>query len=390
MKKIVILGSTGSIGKSTLDVVRHYPNLFKVVGLSARSNVQLLAQQAKEFKVKDIGIANLNGGKQLNALCPSCRIHVGEESYTELCALDDVDMVVSSIVGAEGLMPTYTAIQKGHDIALANKESLVLAGDIIIPLARKKGCAVTPIDSEHSAIWNLLRTLKPGYAERLTLTASGGPFFNRDLRDFKSISVEQALKHPTWKMGAKITIDSATMMNKGLEVIEAHHLFGYGFDKIDVIIHPESIIHSMIKSVDGMFYAQIGPHDMKFPILSALTHDRTVQNTMRPFGIDQLAELGKMTFHKPDFRKFPLLKLAYEVGKAGGILPAVFTAADDVAVQLFLDGKIGFMDIHRYIRSAINRYEKTSWPKKTEIADIILIMKEIKERGGRGFRSSST
>jgi 1-deoxy-D-xylulose-5-phosphate reductoisomerase len=388
MKRIVILGSTGSIGKSTLDVVRHYPDLFKVVGLSARNNVRLLAQQAKEFRVKDIGIANDNERTKLQELCPSCRIHSGERSYTELCSLDDVDIVVSSISGAEGLMPTYTAIQNGCDIALANKESLVLAGDIIMPLAKRLGCTVTPIDSEHNAIWNLLRTLKPGCVERLTLTASGGPFFKRSLADFRTITVEQALRHPTWDMGAKITIDSATMMNKGLEVIEAHHLFGYAFDKIDVIIHPESVIHSMIKSVDGMFYAQIGPHDMKFPILSALTHDDTVHNRMKPFGIEHLAELGKMTFHKPDHRKFPLLKMAYEVGKAGGILPAVFTASDDVAVQLFLERKIGFTDIYRFIRASINRYSKIVMPQKTGIADIFGIMQEIKERGGKGFRSS--
>ncbi len=388
MKRIVILGSTGSIGKSTLDVVRHYPEHFQVIGLSARNNISLLAQQAKEFRVKEIGIAGHHNFKELKTLCPECNIHAGEASYTALCNIKNIDMVVSSIVGADGLLPTYTAIKNGHDVALANKESLVLAGDIIIPLAKKMGCTITPIDSEHSAIWNLLRTLRPGHADRLTLTASGGPFFRKDMKQFKNITIKQALKHPTWNMGAKITIDSATMMNKGLEVIEAHHLFGYSFEKIDVVIHPESIIHSMVKSTDGMFYAQIGPHDMKFPILSALTHDTSIKNTMKNFGIDQLAELGKMTFFKPDMKKFPLLKLAYDVGKAGGILPAVFTAADDIAVQMFLEKKIGFTDIYRKISKEIERFSKKSLKEKPDIFTILDMIKEIKSHPS--LKSSST
>ncbi len=381
IKNLVILGSTGSIGKSTLDVVRHFSDRFKVIGLSARSNIHLLAQQAKEFGVKQIGIAGTQHFKELSSLCPGCKIHAGADSYTSLCSLPQIDMVVSSIVGAEGLLPTYTALMNGHDIALANKESLVMAGSIIMPLAKKKGCVITPIDSEHSAVWNLLKTLHKEHIEKVTLTASGGPFFKTPLKKFQKITVEQALKHPTWSMGAKITIDSATMMNKGFEVIEAHHLFDMSFDKIKVIIHPESIIHSMVKSDDGMFYAQIGPHDMKFPIFSALTYDCRIKNTMKNFGMDQLAELGKMTFFKPDLRKFPLLRMAYEIGKEGGILPAVLTAADDVAVRKFLSGAIGFMGIHKYIQKEISRYASTSNNQTPNITTIQDIIKEVADRG---------
>ena len=373
MKKIVILGSTGSIGKSALEVVRNYPKEFRVIGLSAKNNCQLLVRQAREFSVNHVGIGNSSHFASLKKSLPGRHIYAGEDSYTSLAALDGTDIVVSAIVGVEGLLPTWHALNNGRNVALANKESLVLAGDVIMALAKKKKAEITPVDSEHSAIWNLLRWVPRKRIERIILTASGGPFRNLQLKNFRRIRVEDALNHPTWSMGAKVTIDSATLLNKGFEVIEAHHLFGFPFDDIGVVIHPESIVHSFVKGRDGSFYGQFGPADMKFPILASLTADRFVPNNFR--SID-LSKIGRLSFEEPDLKKFPLLKLSCDAGRAGGILPAVLAAADEVAVKKFLDRKIGFMDIHRMLSTAVGRYSGRNIARPG-IGAILDIMKEV-------------
>lgn len=376
MKKIVILGSTGSIGTQTLEVVEKYPKNFKVIGLAAHSNYKLLAQQAKKFNVKHIALYNEDKLNELKKLIQSENIYVGQAGINFLATLDEADLIVSSIVGTQGILSTYEAVKAKKNIALANKESLVFAGDIIMPLARKKKCHIIPIDSEHSAIWNLLKDRRKEKIKQIVLTASGGPFFNTPIEKFKNITIEEALKHPKWNMGAKISIDSATMLNKGFEVIEAHHLFDIDYKNINVVVHPQSLVHSMIKDKDGFYYAQIGPHDMRFPILSALFYDKKmVDNLFEDFDI---TDNESFQFFKPDYNKFPLLQLAFDVGKEGGILPAVFAVADDLAVEKFLNKEIAFTEIPLFIKKIIDSYVKKNI-KTPSIDELLNIAKEIKE-----------
>lgn len=378
MKKIVILGSTGSIGQSALEVIRTYPEEFKVVGLSAKNNYKLLKEQAEEFKVKNIGIENEVHYSILRKSLPSVKIWTGKDSYTVLTGLPEADLVLSAIVGIEGLLPTWHAINSYKNVALANKESLVVAGDILMSFAKKKKVKIIPVDSEHNAIWSILSFVPKEKLKKIILTASGGPFFKKSISSLKKVTIKEALNHPTWNMGAKITVDCATMINKGFEVIEAHHLFGVPYDNIEVIIHPESVIHSLVQTKDGSYYAKLGQRDMKFPILSALSEGKIVESR---FPTLDLKNLSGLNFFQPDLRKFPLLKLSYEVGKKGGIFPAIFAAADELAVKNFLKGKISFVEIYRFIEKRLKKAEDLNIPSDITITDIFEITKDIISSG---------
>lgn len=373
MKKLVILGSTGSIGRNTLEIIRRYPENFKVIGLAAGSNLAMLAKQVQEFKPEYAALYDHKKHTALKNRLPGTEILSGEQGLKDMACIPQADIIVSAISGIHGLIPTYAAAQAGKNIALANKESLVLAGHLILANIKKNKAVLTPVDSEHSAVWNLLKHTNTKKVREIVLTASGGPFLHRKTDTFTSITIKNALTHPTWNMGAKITIDSATMMNKGFEVIEAHHLFGFPYDKIKVVIHPESVIHSLIHSTDGSYYAQLAPPDMKLPILSALDPSGKLENNFSKF---DLTKLGGLTFLKPDLKKFPLLKLAYTAGKEGGILPAVLAAADDMAVQKFLNKEIAFTDIYRLTNRALNKYAKQNI-KAPSLETILEVTQEI-------------
>jgi len=377
MKNIVILGSSGSIGKSVIEVVREFKNEFKIIGLAVRENIEVLIKQVKEFLPAYVAILNREAYKRIlvkKDLFKGVKFLEGEEGIEEVATLKEADIVVNAIVGSSGLRYTYKALESGNDVALANKESLVMAGEILNKLAKKKRVRIIPVDSEHSAIFNLISNRKLDTIERIILTASGGPFRLWRKIDFKNIKVWQALKHPTWKMGSKITIDSATMANKGFEVIEAHYLFDIPYDKIDVVIHPQSLIHSMIETINGEIYAQISLPDMRYPILNALSYPEILKN---PFKRLELKDLKKLTFEMPDYKKFPLLSYAYEIGKKGGNLPAAFVVADDIAVKLFLKNKIKFNEIFKFIKKIV---EKVKYIENPSLNDIFETEKFIYER----------
>ena len=355
-KKIAILGSTGSIGISTLKVVQKLKPSFQVVGLTAYRNVKELAKQIKAFKPKMAAIMDEQFYPSLKALVPgtSTKILAGEEGVVAVAAESGAALVLSAIVGAAGLKPTLTAIQKGKDIALANKETMVMAGEVVTKAARKSGSKILPVDSEHCAIFQCLAgSPNPSEIHKILLTASGGPFRKLNKKNFSKITLAQALRHPTWRMGPKITIDSATLMNKGLEVIEAHYLFNAPFEKIDIVIHPESIIHSMVEYIDGSVLAQLGTTDMQIPIQYALTYPSRGNS---PVNRLDLAQVGELHFEKPDRHKFPCVNLAYEAGKKGGTYPAVLNAANEVAVRRFLDKEISFTDIPKIIDKTLHHY----------------------------------
>lgn len=347
LKNICILGSTGSIGRNALEVIANFPDRFRVTGLSARRNVDLLLQQIKRFQPEAVAVQDEASASQLKHLFNgSLKVLKGETGFEELAALNGADIVVSSLVGFAGLRPTIEAIKQGKTVALANKETLVVAGEIITGLVRRHGATLLPIDSEHSAILQCLSGENRRSIARLILTASGGPFLNVPREDFGRITVEDALNHPNWKMGKKITIDSATLMNKGLEVIEAHWLFGLPQEKIDVLIHPQSIIHSMVEFVDGSVKAQMGLPDMKIPIQYALTYPERASSA---FDRVNFAALRQMTFFEPDRRKFECLDLAYRALRCGGTAPAILNAANEVAVDAFLRKQIRFNHIPEII-----------------------------------------
>lgn len=350
MKRIAVLGSTGSIGQQTLDVVRALPQ-YRVVGLAAGKNADILAKQVAEFKP-----AFVFSEKPF----PGCQ----PLSITEIAAHPDVDLVVIATSGKAGLAPVLAAIQAGKTIALANKESLVMAGEIVIAGAKKNRARILPVDSEHSAIWQCLEgeTQKPS---RIILTASGGPFRRFTLEQLKTVTVEQALNHPSWKMGKKVTVDSATLMNKGLEVIEARWLFDMPYESISVIVHPQSIIHSMVEFVDGSVKAQLSPPDMRLPIQYALTYPERRANDSLP-KMDW-AQFRNITFEPPDYDVFPCLKLAIEAGKRGGTYPTVLCAADEVAVELFLTKRVKFTDIPRLVQTALEEHRNVGRPSLEEI-----------------------
>ncbi len=355
MKKVLILGSTGSIGVNALNVIRRFPDKFKVVGLTVSSNVSLLKEQIKEFHPEFIVVKDETKVKELTeSLNFKTEILVGDSGLIEATQRKDFDILIGAVVGFAGLIPTIEAIKRGKRIALANKETLVVAGEIVTRLVAENGAEIIPVDSEHSAIYQCLIGENLKEVEKLILTASGGPFLKKDKSFFDNATVDEALNHPNWKMGSKITIDSATMMNKGLEVIEAHWLFGLPFNKIEVVIHPQSIIHSMVQFIDGSIKAQMGLPDMKLPIQYALSFPERFEND---FVRTDLPLINNLTFFEPDFDKFECLKLAYQVLETGGTAPCIMNAANEVAVDKFLKGFIKFSDIPRFITTALDKIE---------------------------------
>ncbi|MGB6222749.1 1-deoxy-D-xylulose-5-phosphate reductoisomerase [Haloferula sp.] len=359
-KKVVLLGSTGSIGCSTLEVARQIPERVELVGLAAHSSVGKLAEQARETGVKHVALADASKESELRTLLPEgVTLHVGEEGLIELATLTGADVVLVAIVGTAGLEPALAAIEAGKDLAVASKEILVMAGEIVTAAAEKRGVKILPVDSEHNAIFQCLDGHRGGEKEvsRMILTASGGPFRTWPAEDLKAVTVEQALKHPTWEMGRKITIDSATLFNKGLEMIEARWLFGIGMDRIDVVVHPQSIVHSMVEFIDGSVLAQLSRTDMCFPIQYALTWPDRVRGGLEPLDFSQLSRLE---FEEPRGEVFPALDLARRAGLEGGTLPAVFNAANEVAVDAFLERKIGFTEIWSLVGEVMESHEVAS------------------------------
>lgn len=368
MKKISILGSTGSIGTQTLEIVRDNNDL-QVEALVAKSNIELLEEQVREFKPKLVCVYDDEKAKVLKDNIKDLNIEVvsGMDGMIECATIESAEIVVTAVVGMIGILPTIEAIKSGKDIALANKETLVTAGHIIIPLAKENNVKIYPVDSEHSAIFQSINGEDKKEIKKIILTASGGPFRGKKIEDLQDIRPEDALKHPNWSMGRKITIDSATMVNKGLEVIEAKWLFDVDFDKIQVVVHPQSIIHSMVEYVDGAVMAQLGMPDMKLPIQYALFYpNRRIMNNNK---LD-FYKLGSISFEEPDMETFRGLKLAYEVGRTGGSLPTVYNAANEKAVELFLNNKIKFLDIYKIIEKCVDKHSVINNPSIEEILEV--------------------
>lgn len=362
------MGSTGSIGTQTLDIISKHEDELSVCALTANKNVDLIEKQARRFcpavaVMYDEAAASELSGRLADT---SVKVLSGMDGLIYAASMEEADIVVTAMVGMIGIRPTIAAIEAGHDIALANKETLVCAGHLIMPLVKKCGVSLYPVDSEHSAIFQSLQGCRHEDVERIILTASGGPFRTKSLSELEGMKASDALKHPNWDMGAKITIDSATLVNKGLEVMEACHLFGVGLDDITVVIHPQSVIHSAVQYKDGAIMAQLGSPDMRVPIQYALFYPRRpLLDTKR---VD-LFELASMTFEKPDPDRFPGFKYAFEAARIGGIMPTVFNAANERAVALFLKGRIGFMDIPRLIRAAMDEAKPLSDPSVEKILE---------------------
>jgi len=353
MKKILLLGSTGSIGLNTLELVRVFPDKFRIVGLTVNKNIEELEKQIREFSPKFVVVTDQSKAAELKKkIGSSCEVISGEGSLTEITKRgDEYNILLSAIVGFAGLEPTIEAIKQQKRIALANKETLVVAGEIIINLCKEYGAELIPVDSEHSAIFQCLTGEDKSYINKLILTASGGPFLNKTLSELENVTVSESLNHPNWKMGSKITIDSATMMNKGLEVIEAYWLFNLPKEKIEIVVHPQSIIHSMVEFIDGSIKAQLSRPDMKLPILYALTYP---QRLGFEGVITDFKKIGQMTFFEPNFDKFVSLKLAYDVIDEGGTAPCILNAANEIAVEKFLSGKIKFFQIPELVKDALD------------------------------------
>ncbi|MGK7883114.1 MAG: 1-deoxy-D-xylulose-5-phosphate reductoisomerase [Crocosphaera sp.] len=371
MKKISILGSTGSIGTQTLDIVNQYPEQFRVVGLATGSNVDLLATQVKQFRPEIVAIRDENKLGNLKdaigTLDYSPIILAGEEGVIEVAGHGDAESVVTGIVGCAGLLPTIAAIKAGKDIALANKETLIAGGPVVLPLVEKHGVKLLPADSEHSAIFQCLQGVPEGGLRRIILTASGGAFRDWPVEQLKYVTVQDALKHPNWSMGQKITVDSATLMNKGLEVIEAHFLFGMDYKNIDIVIHPQSIIHSLIEVQDTSVLAQLGWPDMRLPLLYALSWPERIYTDWETL---DLVKAGSLTFREPDHDKYPCMQLAYSAGEAGGAMSAVLNAANEQAVALFLEEKITFLDIPKVIEKTCDNFRDHN-PSSPSLEDIL-------------------
>ena len=350
-KRVCVLGSTGSIGTQTLDVARRHPEFVKIVALSANTQVELLLEQVREFSVEHVVLANAEIADAWRARFAEigATLHAGPEAIVELCNLPEVDMVVNSLVGAAGMQASYATLVAGKQLALANKESLVVGGDVLMPLSTHE--TLLPIDSEHGAIYQCLLGEDPAEVTRLWVTASGGPFRGKKAADLQNITVEQALSHPTWNMGRKISIDSSTLMNKGLEVIEAHHLFAMPYDKIAVVVQPQSAIHSMVEFTDGSVKAHLGTTDMRIPIQFALSYPARWSAPVEPL---DFRTLGSLEFEAPDLETFRCLALAIEAGTTGGTLPAVMNAANEVAVAAFLDEQIPYLGIAELVERAMN------------------------------------
>jgi len=360
MKRVIVLGASGSIGLSTAKVARRLPSEMKIVGLAVNKSVESLLGQVKEFGPEAVAVVDEAAAEQAaQGLPPSCRLHRGRQGLVDLVRETEADMVLVAIVGTGGLEPALAALETGKELAVASKEILVMAGETVMSLAKKKGLAVLPVDSEHNAIFQCLHEAPEREVQRLILTASGGPFRLTPAADLAQVSVAQALKHPTWEMGRKITIDSASMFNKGLEMIEARWLFGVGMEKIDVIVHPQSIVHSMVEFVDHSVIAQLSHTDMCFPIQYAVTYPRRLPTSLPPL---DFAKLGQIAFEAPDAVRFPALRLAREAGMAGGTLPAVMNAANEVAVDRFLAGGSSFPKIWETVERVMNAHENIASP----------------------------
>jgi 1-deoxy-D-xylulose-5-phosphate reductoisomerase len=360
MKNVTILGSTGSIGQNTLSVIASLSEMFSVSALAAGRDLEGLARQIARFQPRLVSVAEEADVPELRkrlgeaSVSPMPEIIFGEQGLVEVACVPDAEIVVSATVGAVGFLPTYKALELGRRVCLANKETLVMAGELMTRAARESGAELLPVDSEHNALHQCLRGERTNEVKRLILTASGGPFRETSLAEMNRATVEQALAHPTWQMGSKITIDSATLMNKGLEVIEASWLFGFSASEISVMVHPQSIVHSMIEMIDGSIIAQLGVTDMRLMIQYALTYPERLATELPQLGIESLS---KLEFFEPDFERFPCLRLAYDAMRGGGTMPAALSAANEVAVAQFLDKKIAFMDIPRVISATMSAHQ---------------------------------
>ncbi len=380
MKNIVILGCTGSIGRQTLDVIRSLRERFKVTGLAAGKNWRLLADQIKEFQPQ---AAVLSGQSELALLrremgpVKTPELGCGREGMEALASMGEADLVVVAVTGTLGIYPTVAALKAGKNIALANKETMVAAGQLVTALSAQQQTSIYPVDSEHSAVWQCLTGNNSGDVEKIILTASGGPFRELSAKELENVTVEMALRHPNWNMGRKVTVDSATLMNKGLEVIEAKWLFGVDYSQIEVVVHPQSIIHSAVEYRDGSIIAQMGAPDMRLPIQYAMTYPERVSG---PAPRLKLADLSGLTFAAPDHVKFPALRLAYEAGRTGGTMPAVLNAANEVAVDAFLSGALSFRDIPVVAESAMMAHKTVTAPDLEEIMEADLQAREMADQ----------
>ncbi len=363
---MVVLGSTGSIGTSTLDVISHLPQRLQTAGLSAHSSWPALFEQANRHRPARVAVTDPEAVRQLDRgqLDPGIELLTGPEGVARLVSDPEVDIVLSAIVGAAGLEGTWAALEAGKTVAVANKETLVMAGPLVMELAARRGATVLPVDSEHSAVFQALRGSRVDEVERVVLTASGGPFRGRRAAELERVTVDQALRHPTWRMGPKITVDSATLMNKALEVIEARWLFGLPAERIEVIIHPESIVHSFVEFVDGSVLAQLSPPDMRLPIQYALTYPERVPGPARKLC---WRELSGLRFEQPDHETFPAIQLGYEVARRGGTCGAVLNAANEAAVERFLKGDLEFLDIPRACRAALDNHHYDPAPTLAQL-----------------------
>lgn len=374
MKKIVLLGSSGSIGESALRVVEALSSRFRVVGLAVHRNYKRVLQQAEQFRVGHVAVADTETARLCAAEAPSgIEVHEGQAGVEELAALEETDIVLCAVVGMAGLRPVMAAVNRGTDIALATKEVLVAAGRIVTEACAKHGVRLLPVDSEHSAILQCLKEMpnvedqEHSTIRRLILTASGGPFAEQPGIDFDRVTVDEALNHPRWNMGKKVTVDSATLMNKGLEIMEAHWLFNVPVEKIDVLIHPESIVHSLVEFVDGNVMAQMSVPDMRFAIQYALTYPERLDGKLPQL---DLAKTGTLNFREPDVERFPCLRLAREAARVGGTMPAVLNAANEVAVQRFLQGKTAFSGIWRLVESFMEKHEVIHEPSLDDVMEV--------------------
>ena len=379
MKSISILGATGSIGTQTLDVIRNSEGTINLIGITANSSVDKIKEIIKEFKPKYVGMMELNSAKVIEEFCnesyPEIKVFSGIDGLIKIATLDEIDTVVTSVVGMIGLKPTMAAIEAKKDIALANKETLVVAGELVMNKAKENNVRILPVDSEHSAIFQSLSGYKNKDINKIILTASGGPFRGKNLEDLKDVTVKEALKHPKWNMGQKISIDSASLMNKGLEVIEAHFLFDTDYDNIEVVVHPQSIIHSMVEYKDASIIAQMGTPDMRLPIQYALNYPERKGMIAKPLNF---YEVGSLTFEKPDLDTFKCLKFAYDAGKIGGLAPTILNGANEEAVALLLEEKIKFLQIAEIIEECMNVFKENYYDELT-LDNIIELDKKVRE-----------
>ncbi|UFP96728.1 1-deoxy-D-xylulose-5-phosphate reductoisomerase [Gloeobacter morelensis] len=368
MKHIALLGSTGSIGTQTLDIVAEYPERFAVTGMTAHSNMELLAEQVRRFRPQVVAVGSEARRAELAALLAGFdgipEMFVGEKGCCTVASQAPAEVVVTGIVGCAGLMPTLAAIDAGRDLALANKETLVAGGPVVMPRIRARGVKLLPVDSEHSAIFQCLQGVPEGALKRILLTASGGAFRDWPVEKLVEATTADALQHPNWVMGAKITVDSATLMNKGLEVIEAHWLFGLDYDRIEIVIHPQSIVHSLVELADTSVVAQLGWPDMRLPILYALSWPERLATPWKPL---DLARVGTLTFKEPDHERYPNMRLAYQAGRAGGTYPTVLNAANEEAVAQFLQEKVRFLEMSRLLEATLEAHKSVGAPDLDDV-----------------------